>query len=170
MTISQNHLKRMLDYNPDTGLFVWKIAPKYKPSFKGKIAGCYYKTKRTDGTGCRGVIFRIKGKNYFGHHLAWLYMYGVMPKEIDHINRDYFDNRIGNLRECTRSQNMCNRVGKKNSIVGVKGVYYQHGGYFSSIGIGYKQIYLGRFKTIAEAKAAYDAAAKKYHGEFARAS
>jgi hypothetical protein len=31
-----------------------------------------------------------------------------------------------------------------------------------------KKIWVGRFKTQIEAARAYDAAAKKYHGEFAR--
>jgi len=43
------------------------------------------------------------------HRLAWFLVYGRNPKgEIDHINGNPSDNRICNLRECTRSQNVMN--------------------------------------------------------------
>ena len=52
---------------------------------------------------------RINRKNYREHHIVWLLHKGVMPSEIDHINCIRDDNRIENLRECTRLENMQNR-------------------------------------------------------------
>lgn len=58
------------------------------------------------------VQFRINyaQRKYLGHHVAWLMTYGVWPTEIDHINRDRADNRIVNLREVTRAENLRNRI------------------------------------------------------------
>lgn len=49
------------------------------------------------------------GKKVLAHRLAWLLYYGDWPKDdIDHINRDRSDNRISNLRQLNRSQNLLN--------------------------------------------------------------
>ncbi|MBK8106016.1 MAG: HNH endonuclease [Betaproteobacteria bacterium] len=53
---------------------------------------------------------RVNGKQYREHHLVWLLHNGRMPSgELDHINCVRDDNRIENLRECTREQNTQNR-------------------------------------------------------------
>lgn len=58
------------------------------------------------------VQFRLNGTQhkYLAHHVAWFMTYGVWPMEIDHINRDRADNRIVNLREVTRAENLRNRI------------------------------------------------------------
>jgi len=55
------------------------------------------------------LIIKIKGKQYKAHRLVYLYFNGKFPKnEIDHINRIRSDNKIENLRDVTRQQNMDN--------------------------------------------------------------
>ena len=62
---------------------------------------------------------------YLAHRLAWLYAYGSWPQlEIDHINKDKGDNRLVNLREATRSQNMINAPTRKNNRSGYRGVFW----------------------------------------------
>ena len=69
-------------------------------------------------------IVKIKGKQYKEHRLVWFLYHGRFPKkEIDHINRIRNDNRIENLREVTREENIKNTVKKINKDTGVYGVY-----------------------------------------------
>ena len=45
------------------------------------------------------------GKKYMAHRLVWLWHYGVMPKEIDHIDGNPLNNRVENLEWTSRSGN-----------------------------------------------------------------
>ena len=70
--------------------------------------------------------FRINGivVLYQYHRAVWLYTYGELPKELDHIDGDPTNNRISNLRAVTRSENMLNSVypWKPNKDTGLPGV------------------------------------------------
>ena len=69
-------------------------------------------------------IIKIKKKQYKAHRLVFAYHNGRFPDgEIDHINRNRTDNRIENLRECTRTENVRNITPKANPDTGVVGVY-----------------------------------------------
>jgi hypothetical protein len=90
---------------------------------------------------------------------------------IDHKNGITLDCRKGNLRQCTHAQNMRNRKVSKNNKCGFKGVYEDMktpGVFIAQIKFEGKRYRLGRFGDPAEAHDAYCAAAKKYHGDFAR--
>jgi len=88
---------------------------------------------------------------------------------VDHKNGDGLDNRRANLRFATYSQNACNRAKRKNALSKFFGVSYdkQRHRWMASIKTHGKTIYLGRFDDEADAAKAYDAAARKYHKEFA---
>lgn len=91
--------------------------------------------------------------------------------EIDHKNRNGLDNRDDNLRPCTHGQNKANKERKKNSISGFKGVSRQNCKsvrWFAVIGVQCRHITLGSFSSIEDAARAYDRAAIRYYGEFAR--
>lgn len=90
---------------------------------------------------------------------------------VDHRNTDTLDNRRSNLRLATRSQNSFNRQKTKSKtssrFIGV--CFDKRKGLWSAcINFNRKRIWLGYFKNEIDAARAYDAAAKKYHGEFAR--
>jgi hypothetical protein len=158
-TIPRNQLtlrdvKDVIDYNPETGVFTWKR----------KAAG--YRRNRPAGSCFLYRSIKLWGYPYFAHRLAWFYFYGKWPcGEIDHINRNRLDNRIENLRECSRRQNRANQVGW--GTLGVKGVRKYRSRYRSAIKTGGVSIHLGTFDTINEALEAYNLAAKKTFGEFA---
>jgi hypothetical protein len=89
---------------------------------------------------------------------------------IDHINRDGMDNRSGNLRPATYSQNLCNRKKRSGAMYSkYKGVHWHklNKKWAARITFEKKTIELGSFPSEIEAAKAYDRAAKKYHGEFA---
>ena len=152
--VSIEELRRILDYNPETGEFCWKVyRPGKKPNQFGVMA--------TNGY----VVTRIGYQKYLLHRLAWAHFYGYWPQNVDHINRIKTDNRICNLREATRSQNLANRSVRAKS--GFKGVVLVKGRYRASITVNSKSNYLGLYTTPEEAHLRYATEAKKVFGEFA---
>lgn len=88
-------------------------------------------------------------------------------QQIDHANGDGLDNRRANLRFCTSSQNNWNSKPKGNSPY--KGISQRASGkWYAMICRDRKHYWLGMHDTPEEAARAYDEAAKRLHGEFAR--
>ena len=104
------------------------------------------------------------------HRVAWVMTHGEWPKEmIDHINGDRSDNRLCNLRQATRSQNLINSKLSSRNSSGFRGVSWCSAKqkWDARIYSATKLRLLGRFKTKEEAIAAYAAAAAELHGDFA---
>ena len=98
--IDSTLLNEILDYDPKTGEFVWKVRVNSKVP-KGSIAGADHN---------KGYVhITIKGKKYLAHRLAWFSINKYWPTYIDHINGNRKDNRIENLREVTCSENLHNQ-------------------------------------------------------------
>ena len=85
---------------------------------------------------------------------------------VDHINHKTYDNRKQNLRIVTSIKNIWNHTPKTK--YGVSGITYKEKRkiYEVCIGVNYKKIYLGLFKTIEEAIQARKNGEIKYYGEY----
>lgn len=156
-------LKEFLDYNPQDGLFRWlKRANQNGSAEPGTIAG--------GPSGDASYIrIRLKGRFYKAHRLAWLYVHGEWPPEIDHINGDTGDNTIANLRPATPSQQAANRKLRSDNTSGYKGVYWHKpkSKWLAYIYQRGSRVNLGFFDDPAIAHAAYVSAAKSLFGAFA---
>jgi hypothetical protein len=166
-TLLHQRLLDVLDYNPETGAFVWKIQLSSKGKL-GSVAGAFhiegYRVIKIDG-----VLFRA-------HRLAWFYVYATWPRQLDHKDGNRNNNCIANLREATTSENAANSKRHTDNKSGFKGVKYRLNKsgihrWTAMIGVGQgRKVTIGIFDTGEEASAAYLEAAKKYFGEFARSS
>ena len=171
--ITQDFLKSILEYDPDTGTFTWKPRP-VRPEFSrtDKVWNAAWSGK-VAGTLCHGYVKLCigYGKQYNAHRLAWLYMTGEWPEhDIDHIDLDRSNNAFSNLREATRWQNILNKRRRSDNKSGHKGVsqHTQSGMWRARVSMNGKVVHCSLHKTKEAAAAAYEAAARELHGEFAR--
>lgn len=92
------------------------------------------------------------------------------PNEMDtdHWDGNGLNNQRDNLRVCTNTQNQANKNKQTNNTSGHKGVFWNLGKWHAKIGVNGQVVHLGTFSNIEDASRAYDEAAQKYFGEFAR--
>ena len=160
--LTATRLREVLFYDPESGLFTWKVAPNGRITI-GQIAG---------SPGNEGYIsIKIDRVLYRAHRLAWLYMTGEWPQnKVDHKNRDVADNKWSNLRAATNQQNCFNQGVRRNNKAGLKGVHWhkQTKKWAAAIAIDGVQTHLGLFPSAERAHQAYAEAARTHRGEFAR--
>lgn len=159
--ITQEMLKELLRYEPETGRFYWRVD---RPA--GVKAGDPSGYKHRSGY----IVVGAQGKKYLAHRLAWFYENGEWPKnQIDHVNLIKDDNRIANLREATQEENSFNRAKKRRGLKGATR-HKKAGKWQAAIKLNKKNVHLGLFDSELDAHVAYCDAARKLHGEFWRAT
>jgi len=156
--LTQTLVKTLFNYY--NGVLYWKISLNDKNQIgwkAGSMSGKY-------------IRIQIHKKKYLAHRLIFLYHHGYLPKTIDHKDNNPTNNKIENLRECTRSENEGNSKTPKNNTSGYKGVMWhkQHQKWMAQIGVNYKRKHIGLYSTKEEAAKAYNQAAIQYFGEFAK--
>ncbi|AUX94234.1 HNH endonuclease signature motif containing protein [Mixta gaviniae] len=167
LEINADYLRECVSYNPYAGVFTWNVRPieHFKDARAQKIWNTKYSGKQAGALMKSGyVLIRIHKQCYYAHRLAWLYMNGSWPQEIDHINGSPADNRIGNLRSVSHAENGKNVKIPSHNSTGVIGVCIPNDGgrIQARIQVDGKQIKLGRFDSIEEAKKARLIASRKY--------
>lgn len=161
MTLTIERLHEVLDYDPETGIFVWKIKLR-KSLVIGTRAGSL------DRFGYRTIKIDMKG--YREGRLAWFYMKGSWPSpEIDHKDNNPSNNSLSNLREANSAQQKVNRsTSDRNRKYNLPKWVSRNGqnGFAAIITVNKKSRNLGTFKTPEEAHAVAAKYAKDLHGEF----
>lgn len=171
LLISSEMLHGLFTYDPCTGVLIHKVRSEghnvrdWNRKYAGKPAG----GKQNHGYVQVGVNTKDGYKLYLAHRLIFMMLYGYIPEEIDHINRDRADNRLENLRGATRSQNQAHRVQVTISKSGYRGVWFDKGTgkWRAGISVDGRGKTIGRYATKELAALAYNDAAARYQGEFA---
>ena len=163
-------LREALDYNPDTGIVIWK-KPTSNCVKVGREAGGYRSllwcsTVRVE----RSIGFQ--GHKYLLSRIIYFMYHGIDPSEftIDHIDGTPLNNKISNLRLATIRQNSFNKKLQINNKSGVRGVYFRNdtNKWTVSIHLSGKKIALGCYQTKEDAIKARKEAEIKYYGKFRR--
>lgn len=156
--LSASELRALLSYDAETGLFV-RLVTTSQNARRGTEAGYI------SPIGYR--VISIKGRQFYGHRLAWLYTHGEFPRgQIDHIDGNRANNAIANLRDVVEGINRQNlREPPRHNRLGILGVSRSTTGkrYHSRIQIDGVKVHLGTFDTSEEARAAYVAAKRELH-------
>lgn len=152
-TLTQERLKELLHYDPETGVFTWRVR-RGGSAVQGRTAGT------VDANGY--VCTRIDGKTKKMHRLVWLYVHGYMPELIDHVNGARHDNRLCNLREASTRVNARNKRHPQGSNPYL-GVYRKRGRWGAKICANGVQRHLGYHDTPEAAHEAYVQAKRKHH-------
>lgn len=161
MNITQEKLKDIFHYSPETGLFTRLVATS--PNVK---VGQVSKRNTTKGY----IQIRINTTQYKAHRLAYLYMTGKFnDDEIDHVNGIRDDNRWCNLRNASRSENMQNKKVHSNNAAGITGVSWNKmaGKWLAYINKDKSRTIIGYYDTIFDAACARISMQENMFGEFA---
>lgn len=158
-------IRDCLSYDPATGAFIW-LKTVNSRALKGSEAGVIVNR--------RGIYYRVitfLGKKHYAHRLAVFLVTGEWPiRLIDHEDGDGLNNRWGNIRQATGSQNSANSRRQKRNTSGFKGVFFNKrcGKFFAKISVRGRPIYLGTSDSAELAAASYDTAAHYHFGAFAK--
>jgi hypothetical protein len=151
--LTQEQLKQMLSYDPDTGKFT-RLMARWSRDV-GKIENSI-RIGRCDK---QYVTICLNKMQYLAHQLVFLYMTGEFPPdglEVDHINQNSLDNRYDNLRLVTHEENMKNKLLYKRNTSGVSGVHFcnTHKKWVARLGGSKSRVSAGSYRNIEDAIAA----------------
>ena len=162
--ITQDYLKSILNYDPDSGAWSWIISPR-----PGLTVGS--QADHVDPYGYKLIVINYKA--YLASRLAWLYMTGKWPEyTVDHKNNDNTDDKWENLRLATYSQQCMNRRVRKDRKYdlprGVEAVVTggRFNGYRAVLMVNRKKYRSSLTQSAEEAHKAYIELSKQHHGEF----
>lgn len=173
LKITKEIARELYDYNPETGLFIYKprglkwfqstnfrtasgCMNNFNSRFDGKLA---FNTLHSEGY-LEGSLF---DNPYLAHRFSFIWMVGKFPKrEVDHLNGNRKDNRWDNLRECDSLENNKNLSLSIRNTTGHIGVYKRKDKWYSQITVNYKTLGLGTFDNFEDAVDARKKAERVY--------
>lgn len=176
---SVEYLRQVLEYNPETGIFIWKnrsvdmfIDGKQSAHQSCSSWNAKYANRIASGYQSKGYVYiGINSRNFLAHRVAWKFYYGdEPPRYIDHIDGNKKNNAIKNLREATQSQNNANSKKFKNNTSGYKGIIWDKSRNKWQVKVQFegKTIHFGRFNDLESAIKIHKDAFSKLYGEYAR--
>lgn len=164
--LTQALANQLLSYDPNTGVLYWKARdislfsddsrhPQHviQSRWNTRYAG----TKALTGTAAKGYkAGSMLNKRVYAHRIIFLLAHGRWPNEIDHINGVITDNRLDNLRDVSRTDNMRNLCRNSRNVSGVSGVRNRSdcNRWVASIQVAGRDKHLGLFQTFEQAVAA----------------
>lgn len=130
--ISPEMVRDLLDYDCESGIFKFKrrdikycTNKAYMDRFNRNTAGTIAGSIKPNGSGNHYIhITLLDSVRYLAHRVAWVWVTGEQPIEIDHKNGDGTDNRFQNLRSVTKSGNQRNQKKRCDNTSGETGVSY----------------------------------------------
>ena len=149
---SQDELKKLFQYDPETGDLTWKMS---------------LSNRAPVGFICRGLVVSIRRQHFEIARVIWKWMTGDDPDTVDHENRNHSDNRWTNLRNATFQQNLWNKGPQRNSKSGYAGVVWFRNKWWAYIDHDRIREELGSFAVKEEAVAARARREVELRGEFA---
>lgn len=168
--ISVEMLHRLLRYEPETGKLFWRVRPEdmfektyHTKSWNTKYAGTEAFVRKHS---CGYLHGSILGQQNYAHRVIWAMETGEWPEgEVDHEDHNKSNNRFGNLRDSTRTENSQNASIRLDNTSGVTGVcwYKPSKKWVAYICVSGKKMNLGYSETKEGAIAARLAANKKYN-------
>lgn len=159
MNIDLDLARKLLDYDPNTGVFTWKGSSYPRMGTAGTLSQSGY------------VKIYIAGRPVRAHRLAFALAHGYWPQQVGHRDGDRANNRAVNLRACSIQQRQWNAHKQNRETTSqFKGVYWcrQRNKWRARIVEDRRAIELGFYDDEKEAGAAYSRAAQRIAGEFAR--
>lgn len=158
--LTHERLLEHLVYDPEEGDFTWIKA----------LSNAAAKLTRAGTINSQGYhVIRIDGRLYRRGRLAYFYMTGEWPDEIDHIDGRQWNDKWINLRNATSQQNKQNRTVRYDNALLAKGIAQLPSGRFNAyIKHNYVSRNLGTFDTLGEAISARKAAEIELFGEFTK--
>lgn len=151
-------IDKNLSYDPETGVF------KYLTKRGRKNKDLTVSSKDRHGY----IRVSYKGKRYLGHRVAFYLMKGFWPKQdVDHIDGNRANNKWGNLREASRSENLWNQKVTRGESK-YKGVVRSGRGWVAQVSKKPDKYYLGYYLSQEEAALVYNYKAQELFGVFSR--
>lgn len=156
-------LRECFEYWPETGDLVWKVRPREhfrsdaaQRTFNSRYAGRPARVQDSSGY----YIVDVNRRTYKVHRLIYSMCYGGIPggMQVDHINGDRTDNRVGNLRLVCHTLNARNRGLRRDNKTGVNGVSWdaESEKYLACLKVDGRQKKIGRYQTIDAARTAIE--------------
>lgn len=174
---SQERLKKLIDYNPETGEAVWKTrdpsdfpadgkysAERLAATFNGRYAGRPAMTSIQDAARWPRKHTHLDGEHYLAARVIWKLVYNEEPEEIIADNSDLCDLRLANLKATATIYRTKNRTMFRDNTSGVRGVFWDsnRNQWRAEIKANGRKVNLGRFGRKEEAIKAREQAEQKY--------
>lgn len=151
-TLSIETVRRVLGYDPETGIFVWKV-PTSRKIIAGQQAGVIASNGRR--------YIAVLGEKILAHRLAWFYAHGVWPNgNIAAKNGRYDDIRLSNLKIETVNETAHRAKVRSTNQSGFRGVSWSasKGKWVATLTRDGRRIHLGYFGDAIAASSVVEAA------------